>query len=201
MTSKRALMAAVALALASSACLVRSSGPDENRAEVFEFVPVPASRQEAVKAFRSMIQPGQESLVEASVVPLGKINTSAGPIVFAEFQMIDPQTGRSQCSGSAGPSSGGWGCGPLGQEPPEDLPLPDVMLSSTGSSGTWSEVELRVSDEVAHLEAVAEDGTSYRMEPIGGFAWMEWKTVHGEVRITGVDADGEPLGTGESDGR
>ena len=194
-----ALMAVVVLALTSSACLLRSSGPDENRAEMFEFVPVPAGRQEAVEAFKSMIQPGPESLVEDSIVPLGKINTSAGPIVFADFQMIDPLTGRSQCSGSAGPFGGGWGCGPLGQAAPEGLPLGDVVLSSTGSTGTWSEVEVRVSDDVAHLEAVADDGTSYHLEPIGGFAWMEWKTVHGEVRITAFDDSGVPLGSVETE--
>lgn len=199
MKSIWSVIAVAVLALLSSACLVRSSGPDENRAEVFEFVPVPAGRQEAVDAFRSMIQPGPESLVEASVVPLGKINTSAGPILFAEFQMIDPQTGRSQCTGRAGPGGGGWACGPIGQEVPDDIPLPDVTLSGSGSSGTWSDVEVRVSDDVAFLEAVATDGTSYRMEPIGGFGWMEWKTIHGEVLITAFDDTGEPLGSVETD--
>ena len=199
MTSKLAVLAVVALALISSACIVQSSGPNENRAEVFEFIPVPVAQQEAVEAFRSMLGPGPETLDETTLVPLGKINTSAGPIVFAEFQMIDPQTGRGQCSGSAGPFGGGWGCGPLGQAAPEGLPLGDVVLSSTGSTGTWSEVEVRVSDDVAHLEAVADDGTTYRMEPIGGFAWMEWKTVHGEVRITAFDDSGVPLGSVETE--
>ena len=51
----------------------------------------------------------------------------------------------------------------------------------------------------AHLEAAADDGTSYHLEPNGGFAWMEWETVHGEVRITAFDDSGRPLGSVETE--
>ena len=193
------VMAIVVLALASSSCaVVRVEGPDENRPERFDFVAVPAGRQEAVAAFRSMVGPGPERIDETTVVPLGKIDTSAGPVVFAEFQMIDANGQRSQCSGSAGPSSGGWGCGPIGQAPSSEPPGKTVMLSSSGSTGTWSEVELRVGGDVAFLEAVADDGTRYRMEPIAGTAWMEWKTERGELRITAFDRDGEPVASVET---
>lgn len=199
MTCVSRVIAIALLALVASACIVRSSGPNENRTEVFDFVPTPAGQQEAIEAFRSVMGPGPERLDEASIVPIGKIDTSAGPIVWAEFQTIDPQQGRQQCSGHAGPNGGGWGCGPIGQEVPDDLPLPPITLSASGSSGTWSEVEMSVNDDVAFLEGVAEDGTRYRLEPIAGFAWMEWKTTHGEVVITAFDSDGEPLGSVETD--
>ena len=140
------IIAVVVLGMVASACIVRSSGPDENRAEAFEFVPVPVAQQEAAEAFRSMIGSGRETLDEPSVVPLGKFVTSAGSIVFAEFQTIDPQRGRQQCSGSAGPTGGGMGCGPLGQEVPDGFQLPPITLSASGSSGTWSDVEMRVTD-------------------------------------------------------
>lgn len=193
------VIAVVVLGMVASACIVRSSGPDENRAEAFEFVPVPVAQQEAAEAFRSMIGSGRETLDETSVVPLGKFVTSAGSIVFAEFQTIDPQRGRQQCSGSAGPTGGGMGCGPLGQEVPDGFQLPPITLSASGSSGTWSDVEMRVNDEVAFLEAVAQDGTTYRMEPIAGFAWMEWKSERGELVITAFDRDGEAIGSVETD--
>jgi hypothetical protein len=175
-----------------------SSSDDENRPERFEFIPSPAGQQETVEALRELIPPagaGNGVLDESTVKPLGKITTSRGAIFFAEFQMIDSVSGRNQCSGSAGPGGGGWGCGPIGLEPPEDLPLEPVMLSGSGSSGTWSDVQLRVRDDVAYLSAVADDGTSYRMEPIAGYAWMEWKAAHGDLRITGFDSNDNPLGS------
>ncbi len=176
-----------------------SSSNDENRPERFEFIPSPAGQQETVEAFRELIGPGGAGtgvLDETTVKPLGKIMGSRGTIIFADFQMIDSVSGRSQCGGSAGPGGGGWGCGPIGSpEPPEDLPLDPVMLSGTGSSGAWSDVQLRVSDDVSYLTAVADDGTSYRMEPIAGYAWMEWKAAHGNLRITGFDANDNPLGS------
>ena len=196
----RRVTAIVILAIASSACaVVRVEGPDENRPERFDFVAVPAGREEAAEALDSILGPGPEQLDPTTVVPLGKINTSAGPVVFAEFQMIDAAGQRSQCSGSAGPSGGGWGCGPIGQVPSGGPPGNTVMLSSSGSTGTWSEVELRVGDDVAFLEAVADDGTRYRMEPIAGFAWMEWRSSRGELVITAFDRAGEPLGSVETD--
>lgn len=195
MKLKLALMVVVALSLVSSGCMVVSSGPNENRAETFEFVPEPVGRQEAVEAFRSLVSSGPTTLDEETVTPIGKIETSAGSIVFADFQVVDPERGREQCSGSASPTGGGWGCGPLGQEPPEDLQLPDVTLSAAGGSGRWSNLELRVGDDVSYLEAVAEDGTRYRMEPIARTAWMEWKTEHGELFITAFDRNDQALGT------
>lgn len=147
-----------------------------------------------------MFPSGLTRLDEATITPIGKIETSAGPIVFADFQVIDPELGRQQCSGSAGPTGGGWGCGPLGQEPPDDLSVPDVTLSSEGSSGSWSDLQLVVSDDVAYLEAVAEDGTRYRMEPINGVAWMEWKTEHGDLSVTAFNRGEQPLGTVQTGG-
>ncbi len=202
MTAAGRIIAIAFLALVSSACaLVQSSGPDENRAEVFEFVPVAAGQQETAAVLADVIGPGPTTLDAASVVPLGKFNTSAGPIVYAEFQVIDPDIGRQQCSGHAGPTGGGWGCGPIGQEAPDDLTLQPITLSGSGTSGTWSDVVLTVNDEVAFLEAVAGDGTTYRMKPISGFAWMEWKSVHGELDITAFDSDGELLGSVQTAGR
>lgn len=199
MTSVGRVVAVAVLALTTGACLIRSSGPDENRPEQFQFTPSAAGQQETIEAFRDVIGPrGADSgvLDETTVQPLGKINTSDGAIFFADFQMIDSSSGRSQCSGSAGPSGGGWGCGPVGlPEPPEDLPLDPVMIAGTGSSGTWSDVQLRVNGDVTYLQAVAEDGTTYRLEPIAGNAWMEWKASHGDVRITGYDRNDEPLGS------
>ena len=122
--------------------------------------------------------------------------TSRGAIFFADFQMVDSESGRSQCSGSAGPGGGGWGCGPVdAPEPPDDFPMDPVMIAGSGSSGTWSDVQLRVSDDVAYLSAVAADGATYRLVPIAGNAWMEWKASHGDVRITGFDSNDEPLGS------
>lgn len=189
-------MAIAVLALGASACIVQSS---DDRAETFEFVPAPVERQEAVEVFREQFLAAPAILDEDSVTPIGKVETSAGAIVWAEFQVIDPEAGRQQCSGHAGPRGGGWGCGPIGQEVPDDLQLPPVTLSATGSTGIWSEVEMRVNDDVAFLEAVALDGTTYRMEPIEGFAWMEWKSERGELVITAFDRDGESLGSVETD--
>lgn len=190
------VIAIVGLAVVASACIVQSS--DENREEAFEFIPVPVERQEAVEALRSVFITSPAILDEESVTPIGKIETSAGSIIFADFQAIDPERGREQCSGSVGPTGSGWGCGPLGQETPDDLPLGDLYLSTVGSSGRWSELQLRVSNAVSFLEAVAEDGTRYRMEPIAGTAWMEWKTERGELAITAFDRDGEPVGSVET---
>lgn len=187
------------LALVSSACIVVSSGPNENRAETFEFIPVPVDRREAVEAFREQFLGAPAILDEETITPIGKIETSAGSIIFADFQIVDPEMGRQQCSGSASPTGGGWGCGPLGQEPPEDVPLEDMTLSVVGGSGRWSHLELRVGSDVSHLEAIADDGTSYRMEPIAGYAWMEWKTDRGDLVITAFDREGEPLGSVETD--
>jgi hypothetical protein len=185
--------------VALSACVIRSSSDDENRPERFQFTPSPAGQQETIEAFREVIGPGGAGsgvLDEATVEPLGKIATSRGAIFFANFQMIDSVSGRSQCGGSAGPGGGGWGCGPIGlSDPPEDLPLDPVMLSGSGSSGTWSDVQLRVNADVAYLSAVAQDGTTYRMEPIAGNAWMEWKASHGDLRITAFDSNDNPLGS------
>ena len=198
MASVGRVVTVVLLALATSACIVRSSGPDENREEAFEFIPVAVDRLEAVEALRSVFLTSPAILDEESVTPIGKIETSAGSIIFADFQAIDPERGREQCSGSVGPTGSGWGCGPLGQETPDDLPLGDLYLSTVGSSGRWSELQLRVSNAVSSIEAVAEDGTRYRMEPIAGTAWMEWKTERGELAITAFDRDGEPVGSVET---
>ena len=190
------VIAIVGLAVVASACIVQSS---DDRAETFEFVPAPVERQEAVEAFKEQFVASPTILDEDSLTPIGKIETSAGPMVWAEFQVLDPEAGRQQCSGHAGPRGSGWGCGPVGQQVPDDLQLPAVTLSGSGASGTWSEVEVRVNDDVAFLEAVAQDGTTYRMEPIAGFAWMEWKSERGELVITAFDRDGEPLGSVETD--
>ncbi len=183
--------------MALSACGIVASNSDENRPEQFDFTPSPAARQETIDALREVIGPreaGGAVLDETTVNPLGKIETSRGAIFFANFQTIDSESGRSQCNGSAGPGGGGWGCGPIGLlEPPEDLPLDSVVISGTGSSGTWSDVQLRVGDDVAYLSAVADDGTAYRMEPVAGNAWMEWKASHGDLRITGLKQR-QPLG-------
>jgi hypothetical protein len=193
------IIAVVALGIVASACIVRSSGPDENRPEQFQFTPAPAGQQETIEAFKEIIGPGGADtgvLDETSVQPLGKIMTSRGAIFFADFQMIDPGSGRSQCSGSAGPGGGGWGCGPVGlPDPRDDLPLDPVTIAGTGSSGTWSDVQLRVGDDVAYLKAVADDGTTYRLEPIAGNAWMEWKASHGGLRVTAYDSNDRPLGS------
>jgi hypothetical protein len=196
--SKLAVIAVLTASLVTSACMIVSSGPDENRPEQFEFTPTPAGQQETLEAFREVVGPGGAGsgvLDETTVQPLGKISTPRGAIFFADFQMIDPQSGRSRCSGSAGPGGGGWGCGPIGLEPPEGFPFDPVVISGAGSTGTWSDVQLRVNDDVAYLEAVADDGTGYRMEPIAGNAWMEWKASHGDMRITAYDRNDEPLGS------
>ncbi len=174
-----------------------SSSDDESLPERFAFIPSPAGQQETIEAFTQLISPGEPdtgALDEATVQPLGKITGSRGTIFFADFQMIDSESGRSQCSGAAGPGGGGWGCGPIGA-PPEDMALDPLTVSGSGSSGTWSDVQLRVSDDVSYLSAVADDGTSYRMEPIAGYAWMEWKAAHGDLRITGYDTTDNPLGS------
>lgn len=196
------VIAVVVLGMVASACLVRSSGPDENRPEQFQFTPSPAGRQETIEALRDLIGPGGADggvLDEATVQPLGKIVTSGGAIFFAEFQVIDSSSGRSQCSGSAGPGGGGWGCGPIGtSDPVGGFPLEPVTLSGTGSSGTWADAHLRVNQDVAYLTAVAEDGTTYRLEPIAGNAWIEWRSSHGDLRITAYDDDEVPLGAADA---
>ncbi len=195
-TAVKRVMVSALLAIAVSACIVQSS---DDRAEAFEFAPVPVDRQEAVEVFREQFLAAPAILDEDSLTPIGKIDTSAGPMVWAEFQTIDPQIGRQQCAGHAGPRGSGWGCGPIGQEVPDDFQLPPITLSASGSSGTWSDVEMRVNDDVVFLEAVAQDGTTYRMEPIAGFAWMEWKSERGELVITAFDRDGEAIGSVETD--
>jgi hypothetical protein len=37
------------------------------------------------------------------------------------------------------------------------------------------------------------------MEPTAGFAWMEWKPVHCEVRFTEFNDSGEPPSSVETD--
>ena len=64
-----------------------------------------------------------------------------------------------------------------------------------GSTGTWSEAEFSVNDEVEYLIAVAQDGTTYRMEPLGWRAWMEWKTSHGDLVVTAFDAADDAIAT------
>ena len=196
MKSVGRFIAFACLALVSSACIVRSSGPDENRAEVFEFAPIPVARAEAVDAFRDAFANDPGTLVEASVTPTGKITTGQGEVVFADFEALFPETGLHVCSGSAGPFGSGWGCRPADEPAPED-PFPTQPLSNTmtGSTGTWSEAEFSVNEDVDHLIATAEDGTTYRLEPLGNVAWMEWKSEHGDLVVTAFDASGEQLAT------
>ena len=196
MTAVGRVVGIALLTLATGACLLRSSGPDENRAEAFDFTPVAVDRQEAVEAFRSLFLSTPAILDEGTVTPIGKFETAAGSIIFADFQVTDPESGRQRCSGSATPTGGGWGCGPLEtSDQIEGFPQEPVTLSASGPSGTWSDVHLRVNEDVAYLTAVAEDGTSYRMEPIAGNAWMEWKPSHGDLRITAFDSNDNPLGS------
>jgi hypothetical protein len=115
-------------------------------------------------------------------------------VVFADFEVINPDSGLNVCSGSAGPFGSGWGCRPADEPAPGDpFPVQPLTNTMTGSTGTWSEAEFSVNAEVGHLIATAEDGTTYRLEPLGNVAWMEWKTEHGDLVVTAFDASGEPL--------
>jgi hypothetical protein len=184
----------VLLASLLGGCLTSVGGPNEDRAEQFEFVPLPATRNEATEAFRDLFANDPMTLVEDSVTPIGKIITGQGPIVFAEFEMIDPEQGLQVCSGSAGPFSGGWGCRAANVPAPDDLdPREPLQAPAVGSTGTWSEVEFAVNRDVDHLTAVAADGTTYRLEPLAGMAWMEWKSEHGDLVVTAYDAAGDQL--------
>ena len=199
MTTKLAVVAMVAIALLSSACvIVQSSGPDANRVERFEFVPAPATRAEAVEAFRDAFANDPATLIESSVNPVGKLQTGQGSIVFAEFEAVFPDTGLNTCSGSASEFSSGWGCRPADDPVPDD-PAPRQPLQSTmvGSTGTWSEAEFSVNDDVDHLIAVADDGTTYRLEPLERVAWMEWKSERGDLVVTAFDASGDELASVE----
>lgn len=196
------LLAVTVLAVTLGGCMISVGGPDDNREEQFEFTPVPATRLEAVEAFRGLLATDSARLVEDSVVPVGKLRTGQGSVVFADFELIDPDTGLNVCSGSAGPNGGGWGCRPAAEPAPDDrAPRDHLQNAVVGSTGTWSEAEFSVNDEVDHLIAVAEDGTTYRMEPLQWRAWMEWKTEHGDLVVTAFDAEGRALSTVDVEAR
>lgn len=184
----------ILLGFALAGCVTSIGGPNDDRVERFEFVPVPATRAEAVEAFRDAFANDPATLIENSVEPVGKISTGQGAVVFAEFEAILPDTGLHVCSGSAGPFGSGWGCRQADDPAPDD-PFPVAPLSNTmtGSTGVWSEAEFSVSEDVDHLIAVAEDGTTYRLEPLGQIAWMEWRSEHGDLDVTAFDAAGDAL--------
>ena len=190
------LLVITVVAVSLGGCMISVGGPDDSREEQFEFVPEPAARAEAVEVFRSLFESDATTLVEDSVEPIGKLRTGQGSVVFAEFEVIDPDTGLNVCSGSAGPNGGGWGCRPSDEPAPDDpAPREPLQNNMVGSTGTWSEAEFSVNDEVEYLIAVAQDGTTYRMEPLGWRAWMEWKTSHGDLVVTAFDAADDAIAT------
>lgn len=180
--------------LALSGCIRSVGGPNDNAQERFEFVAVPTNEAQVRQAFESAMGPQSSDLVPGSFVPTGRIIGSRGDQFFAEFQLNDPNSGLSQCSGQAGDTGASWGCGPIGQE--VEIPdLPTLTLGGSGTGGTWREASFNVSDEVAYLVATADDGTRYRLEPISGMAWMEWRAEHGNLSVTAFDAGESALTT------
>lgn len=178
------------LTLASLSSCGISAAPDPDRPERFEFISVPASNAEAIALLEDFRGGDDVPLVPGSVVALGKLPGSGGDRVFVEFSVVDPRVGPMDCLGTLSASSGGWGCS-SGGEP--DLDPDTLQLASSGASEGWNEVEFRVGANVAYIVAVAEDGTAYRIEPLGGFAWMEWKSAHGTVVAKAFDANDREL--------
>lgn len=187
----------VGLTLLLSGCFVARGDPDGNVQERFEFVPAPVNQAEARARFEDMAGP-ESTIVEGSFKALGRIPGPRGDQYFADFQLDSPPDGLSQCSGQAGDSGGSWGCGPVGdfENVPDDGA---VSLRGSGIGGAWQDASFAVSDEVAYLVATADDGTRYRLEPVAGMAWFEWKSLHGDVRVTAFDRSDNPLETIDAD--
>lgn len=194
MATNRQFVLLLMIALVSSSCIRSFGGPNENAPERFEFIGVPTAREAAEAAFEGAMGPAQfADVIPGSFNALGRIPGARSDRFLAEFKVNDSELGISQCSGIAGAGGGGWGCGPIDQEQePNSQP---VALSGSGTDETWSEANFIVSDDVAYLVATASDGTNYRMEPIAGQAWMEWRSSHGELAVVAYDDADTNLGT------
>ena len=180
-------------ALVLSSCIRSVGGPNENAPERFEFIGVPVAREAAEAAFEGALGQQFVDVVPGSFVALGRIPGARSDRYLAEFKVNDSELGLSQCSGIAGAGGGGWGCGPVDQE--QEPNFEPVAFSGSGTDETWSEANFTVSDDVAYLVATATDGTNYRMEPIAGQAWMEWRSAHGELTVVAYDDTDTRLGT------
>lgn len=185
--------AGLALALLLSGCLVvTEGGPEEDRPERREFVPAPVTDQEFRAAIADSVGPPFEA-IEGSFRGLGQYPGPQGPLTFGEFDAVDAETGDVlTCTGYAAPFQSMVGCGSPDLQD-GDTVRGAIDVTSTGTQGTWSEAEFRVSDEVAELAVVADDGTTYRVVPIGGFAWMEWRAERGDLVVSALDESNEVL--------
>ena len=121
-------------------------------------------------------------------------------MAIGHFEAIEGSTGELMaCTGRTGPFRSSVGCGPKGGPSPSDFVDGAFDVSSTDYSDGWAEVEFTVTDEVAEIALVADDGTTYRLVPIESFAWMEWRTEHGNLAATAVGPSGDALETVEVD--
>lgn len=178
------------LAVILGACsVIGGGGPNDNRAERFDFTPVPVATAEAEAIFFDHFGPDQ-TVVPGSFVALGKIRGIGGDRVFAKFTLVDAQAGATECVGNMGPTGGGWSCGQGGGPvaPPQTF-----ELGGQGSSDTWNEAEFRVGSDVVSISVTARDGTTYRVTPVNGFAWMEWKASHGDLVATAFNVAGAEI--------
>lgn len=177
-------------------CVRVSGGPDTDRPERFEFVPAPANTSELEDAVAAGLAPNIE-LVEGSIQALGKYPGPQGPLVYGRFAAIDAGNDDQplECFVYAAPFSSSVGCGAAEGPSAQDLIEGSVDIGATGSDGTWSDAEFRVTDDVAELVAAADDGTTYRIVPIGSFAWLEWRAEHGNLTVRALDDSNEVLET------
>lgn len=181
---------AITLTLAVSSCFA-SSGQD--RPERFEFIPVPAADAEAEQLVEQSFRANRdERFVPGSVLALGKLPSSDGNVVFMRFSTISGMTGPMDCVGRMGPGGGGWGCHSAGEPPP---PPETIEWGGGGSGEGWTDAEFRVPDNVAYIIATAEDGVTYRLEPMGDMAWMEWKSNHGDLIVRAFDDTDTEIGS------
>lgn len=189
--------ASLLLAVLLGACITSTGGPEADRPERLEFIPAPATAQELEGALAGGIGPGLE-VVEGSIQALGKYPGPQGPLVYGRFAAVDTATGEPQeCFAYAAPFQSSVGCGPASGPSAGDVTEGAVDISGSGSDGTWSDAEFRVTDDVAELVAVADDGTTYRIVPIGSFAWMEWRAEHGNLTVRALDDSNNLLETVE----
>ncbi len=183
----------MALAILLPACLIRESnvrsGPEQ-----FQFTVLPrAGAGPEAEALAESNTGGVQQYVPGSARLIGTINTPIGQVDLLRFQTtIDGVL--NDCEGEFGNFGSSWGCGPVGQQPINPLPVEaDLAITGSGGSSDWSQAVIRVSDNVLRIEAVAEDGTMYSIAPAIGYGYIVWPTSRGDLTVTAYDGDGKEL--------
>lgn len=123
--------------------------------------------------------------------------TSQDTYAVVTYQVKDgPHPGISTCLATRHTKHSTLGCARGTDVPGRSLPPGShVTAGMTRPAGAWASVTLTVSDKVAEIQLLADDGTTYRVEPIGNIAWLRWQPVHGGLVATAVDGTDEVLGT------